>query len=50
MYNTFFMDLPGPSFENNDNYFRGAYCLSVLDDIVSNDFAVKKEMKVSVLL
>jgi len=24
----------------NDNYFRGVYCTSVLDGIVSNDFAV----------
>jgi len=24
------------------NYFRGAYCVSVQDDIISNDFTVKR--------
>jgi len=28
--------------QNNDNYFRGAYVASVQDDIVSNDFEVKR--------
>jgi len=30
----------------NNHYFRGAYCVSVQDDIVSNDFAVKRSESV----
>jgi len=31
--------------KNSDNYFKDTYCISVLDDTDSNDFAVNFELR-----